>query len=122
MPTPPRLQALRVGQGYTATWTVTLRDERRRPVAAGTYGGSEALALVLTDPATGDAVTLSGSSVAWDEPDIDGPTIALTIDDSDTGAMEAGSYPLSISLTGDDGEPIEVFRAILRVEPRPPYS
>jgi hypothetical protein len=45
------------------------------------------------------------------------PTVTLTVDNSDTTDMAAGPRGLSISLD-DDGEPTEVYRAVLRVEPR----
>jgi hypothetical protein len=107
------MQTLRVGRGYTARWVVTLRDERGAPVA-DTYLGTEALTLTICDLA-GLPVTLLTSSVAWLDAAV--PTVTLTVDNSDTTDMAAGPRGLSIALD-DGGEPTEVYRAVLRVEPR----
>jgi hypothetical protein len=107
------MQILRVGRGYTARWVVTLRDERGVPVA-DTFLGTEALTLTICD-LLGVPLTLNGSSAAWLDAAV--PTVTLTVDNSDTTDMAAGPRGLSISLD-DDGEPTEVYRAVLRVEPR----
>jgi hypothetical protein len=107
------MQTLRVGRGFTRRWTVTLRDERGAPVA-DTFLGTEALTLVICD-LVGEPLTLIGSSAAWLDAAV--PTVILTVDNSDTTGMAAGPRGLSIALD-DDGEPTEVYRAVLRVEPR----
>jgi hypothetical protein len=107
------MQTLRVGRGYSADWDVTLRDADGIPVE-DVYAGSETLALVVCDD-LGASLTLTGSTVAW----LDAPagTIRLHLDDSDTTALGPLPRGLSIVLTAA-GEPIEVYRATLRVEPR----
>lgn len=107
------MQTLRVGRGYTRSWTVRLRDHRRIDVA-DTYTGLEPLELVICDD-DGAALALAGSAVSWKDPSA--PTVTLTVDDSDTADLGPAPRGLSIVLT-DGGEPIEVYRAVLRVEPR----
>lgn len=113
------MQTLRVGQGYTKSWTVTLRYAREHPSAgqpvAGVYSGSEAVALVV-ETAVGAAVSLSASSAVWLS--AAAGTITLTLDNSDTDAMAPGRYFVSVSVTSG-GEPVEAYRANLVVERRP---
>lgn len=109
----PDPKTIRVGQGYTATFTVQLRDSNRLPVLSS-FAGSETLELVIADD-DGTALTLLGSSATW--LDASAGTIALKLDDSDTAEMASGPRGLSIRAT-IAGEPVEVYRATLRVEPR----
>jgi hypothetical protein len=114
------VQTLRIGQGYTASWTVTLRYARDHPESPGApvegvYSGSEPLEVALDDGAGGEA-TLSASAAAW--LDASAGTIALTLDDADTAALGPARLGLSIRLD-DGGEPVEVYRALLLVEGRP---
>lgn len=107
------MDTLRIGRGYTARWTVTLRDGDGTPIT-DTYDGSEALDLIVCG-LDGLPVSLLGSSVAWLDPDAG--TVLLTLDDSDTVDMAAGPRGLSIMLM-DSGNPYEAYRATLRVEAR----
>lgn len=121
------MQELRVGQGYTASWTITLRNERGQAVV-DTYTGDEELELVISDLA-GGAIELAGSTVAWggfldDGSEVSGSEAAalalvkLTLDNSDTSEINGRPRGLSITIT-IDGEPYECYRALLRVESRP---
>lgn len=110
------MQILVVGQGYSAGWTVQLRDDTPPaglPIVE-TYNGSEPLTLVVCDGA-GAALTLNGSTVEWLDPAAG--TVMLHIDDSDTTTLGPGRFGLSIVIV-DGGEPYECFRAVLRVESR----
>lgn len=126
------MQTLRVGQGRTKSWDVTLRYAADHPLypkqaVTSVYSGSEALAVSLDDLA-GSPVATSGSSAAWAGVNAAGSAVSgsaaaalglvrITLDDSDTVALDAGRYGLSLTLT-TGGEPVEAYRAFLVVEPR----
>lgn len=108
------MQTLIVGRGYTASWDVTLRDEQGSPVV-DLYDGSEDLDLVVED-LEGAALSLSASSVAWNEPDV--ATVRLTLDEADTALMGPGPRGLSVGVV-QNGKRVECYRAALRVLDRP---
>lgn len=107
------MTTLYIGRGFTAQWVVTLRSDRGIPVA-GLYAGDETLELRIADDDGAAALELAGSAVAWH--DAAAGQVLLTLDDSDT--IDLGPRPRGLSIYLDDDEPIEVFRAVLRVEPR----
>lgn len=108
------MQHLEVGKGFSAAWTITLRDDDGQALA-NTYDGTEALDLVISD-LSGGAVALTDSSVVWDNPLT--PTITLTLDDADTASLGPGPRGLSIGLTVGETR-VECYRAQLRVLLRP---
>lgn len=129
------METIRVGRGYSTKRRVQLRYEETGDPVLNAYTGTEDLTLVISElGADAAAVTLTACAVEWAVFTVDdrgnitdvtvgagggaAGTILLTLDDDDTGDMLPGPRGLTISATVD-GEPIEVFRAVLNVGARP---
>jgi len=107
------LDTHRIRQGYTAVFTVTIRDEDGVALA-DYYDGSETMDLVIAD-STGTEITLTASTVAWATA-VDA-TFTLTVHEDDTDLMDVGVHRVTVGVTKSSNR-VEVYTATLRIEPK----
>jgi hypothetical protein len=88
------MDTLRVPQGSTATFTVTIEDENGDPETA--YTGDEVLAGAVW--VGGNLLPLFSFTPTWNDPAA--PTVDVTLAGTDTAGLTAGDYRIEITADG----------------------
>lgn len=111
-----------IPQGYTLAFLVQLRNSAERPLS-GVYDGSEALALEVRPGDRRMALALSASGAAWGGTDDAGVeytaadgVMTVTVDETDTAAIDPGTYRGAVRLT-DGGKTFPAYEFLLRIAP-----